>query len=76
MNWLLALFSGDETRANAVITTGILSLLGLVGYSGYAIYEAPATWNPVSFAGGAGTIIAAIGAGKGIHDRLQQGPQQ
>lgn len=71
MNWLLDLFSGNELRVNAVITCGIAALATLIGCTVYVLIQAPTAFNPITYATGAGTLIGAIGAGKGVHDRLQ-----
>ena len=70
--WLRDLLSGNEQRVNAVIFAGLASLFVLFFATIYCLILAPSTFGPMPFATAAGTLVAAIGGGKGLHDFMQR----
>ena len=76
MNFLRALVSGDESGVDSVVFAGLLALGVFLGISVYAAVKEPASWNGITFATGAGAIIATKAASKTARDRWSQLPAQ
>lgn len=62
--------SSDDRAADSVIVAGLSTVLMLGGFQGYDTIVAHHEFNPISFATGAAALIAAMGAGKGLRDKL------
>ena len=74
MNFLSALFSGDETAVDSIVVCGLVLTLTLAGIAIYMTIVEPQSFNPVTFSTGGSALIAATAAGKTARDRLSTSP--
>ncbi len=73
-NFFRALVSGNESEVHSVVVAGLVSLAVLVAITIYVVAQDHASWNPISYATGVGSLIAAMAGGKTVHDRLSSPP--
>jgi len=76
MNAFWKFLSSEEGEIDSVITLGGLGFVALLIFTGYALWTNPATFSPMTFAPGVGTILAAVAGGKRVRDGVpNQGGQ-
>ena len=68
-----ALLSASDPTADSIIAGGILSIVALIGFTGYQLVTTHHFSGP-DFAGAASALIGAMGVSKRIRDG--QRPQQ
>lgn len=62
MNWLKALLSGSRDIADDSAVAGLFLVFGFVFNASVAVMHDPATWNPLTYGGGAAALAAGVGA--------------
>lgn len=74
MNFLTALFAGDDRGVDPLTFFGFLALATLLGVTIYAAIHDPASWNPATFATAAVGISVATASSKRIRDGKTNAP--
>lgn len=74
MNFIRALLSGDETKADSVVVCGLAALAALIASTLIVAFLDPGAFSPAGFAGGASALIASLAGGKTARDRWSQQP--
>ena len=69
------LLSSDESVTDSLIVGGLLALLALIAFTGYALVQNPASFGPLDFATATAAILAAIGGGRRLRGDNTQSPE-
>ena len=67
-NFGQALISSDDRSVDSIIMGGIVSLIALILFSGYALWRDPAAFNPINFGSASTMILAGVGGGRRLRD--------
>lgn len=70
MNFFGNLLSEDDRSVCVIAACGILSMLSLIAFAGYALVMHPETFSPIAYAGGATSVLGGIGGARRLRDGL------
>lgn len=62
------LMASDDRAIDSLIFGGMVALVALILFSGYALYRDAASFNPLNFGTAAGALLTAIGGARRLRD--------